>query len=138
MLNVSTKIIITQLLCCFYTPVCYFTYQCVVLAYQCVLLTHKSVKNLTSTLDLSSNLTHYTSSCIFTHQLCQNYTSVCQTDTSLCQNSTQKVCYVWGQKKQQGDTPLYRVQLSSSTGQNKVNGQLGIFSIVNGQATIFL
>ena len=39
---------------------------------------------------------------------------------------------------QGGDTPLYRVQLSSSTGQNKVNGQLGIFSIVNGQATIFL
>ena len=25
MLNVSAKIIITQLLCCFYTPVCYFT-----------------------------------------------------------------------------------------------------------------
>ena len=39
---------------------------------------------------------------------------------------------------QGGDTPLYRVQLSSSTGQNKVNSQLGIFSIVNGQATIFL
>ena len=39
---------------------------------------------------------------------------------------------------QGGDTPLYRVQLSSSTGQDKVNGQLGIFSIVNGQATIFL
>ena len=39
---------------------------------------------------------------------------------------------------QGGDTPLYRVQLSSSTGQNKVNGQLGIFSIVNSQATIFL
>ena len=41
-------------------------------------------------------------------------------------------------KPQGGDTPLYRIQLSSSTGQNKVNGQLGIFSIVNGQATIFL
>ena len=40
--------------------------------------------------------------------------------------------------EQGGDTPLYRVKLSSSTGQNKVNGQLGIFSIVNGQATIFL
>ena len=39
---------------------------------------------------------------------------------------------------QGGDTLLYRVQLSSSTGQNKVNGQLGIFSIVNGQATKFL
>ena len=39
---------------------------------------------------------------------------------------------------QGGDTPLYRVQLSSSTGQNKVNGQFGIFSIVNGHATIFL
>ena len=39
---------------------------------------------------------------------------------------------------QGGDTPLYRVQLSSSTGQNKVNRQLGIFSIVNGQANKFL
>ena len=47
MLNVSAKIIITQLLCCFYTPVCYFTNYSVVLAHQCVLLTHKSVKILT-------------------------------------------------------------------------------------------
>ena len=41
-------------------------------------------------------------------------------------------------QSQGGDTLLYRVQLSSSTGQNKVNGQLGMFSIVNGQATKFL
>ena len=39
---------------------------------------------------------------------------------------------------QGGDTPLYRVLLSLSMGQSKVNSQVEIFSIVNSQGIISL
>ena len=44
--------------------------------------------------------------------------------TKLEQNLEQNWNKIWnnGTIQQGGDTPLYRVQLSSSTGQNKVNG----------------